>query len=171
MNWRVKCRIEYNRVDIEGVEILTERSIVQPLDCGPVWESVERKQRNCIAVDTGADDRHTDQVHGEARLHHITCLHWAVPEHDSIGSCRHRQGEGVGTDDAWRRMYCSFQGHLLGGSGRWGWCTWWWPFWPGLAPTHWPSLCLKPHLLWLPARTHELLSVNPALLTTCYQCK
>ena len=87
---------------------------------GPFREVTKAKQGNCIGVDGYDQGYNTDQIHDKASLHHVNGLHAAVTEDDGIRCSGHGQGEGVGTDDAWRRMYSSFQGHLLGGSGRWG---------------------------------------------------
>ena len=65
----------------------------------PLREGVEAEQGDGVGVDADADDRHTDKVHREARLHHVAGLHRAVTEHDRVGGRGHREGEGVGAGD------------------------------------------------------------------------
>jgi hypothetical protein len=62
---------------------------------GPVWEVVEPEERDGVGVDGDGDGENADDVHDHARLHHVHGLQRAMAEDDGVGSCRHRQGEGV----------------------------------------------------------------------------
>ena len=64
----------------------------------PLRELIQPKKWDSIAVDGDHESDDTDEVHHEAGLHHVRCLHAAVSEHDGIGGCGYGQSEGIRTD-------------------------------------------------------------------------
>ena len=69
----------------------------------PLREGVQIKQRHGVAVDGDAQSDHTEEIHHEARFHHVDSGHGAVTKHDGIGGRGHWQSEGERVDNSCRK--------------------------------------------------------------------
>ena len=69
----------------------------------PVRKGVQIQERHCVAVDGDAQSDHAEEIHHEARLHHVECGHGAVTKHDGIGGRGHWQSEGERVDNSCRK--------------------------------------------------------------------
>ena len=69
----------------------------------PIREGAQIKQRHCVAVDGDTESDHAEEIHHEARFHHVDCGHGAVTKHDGIGGRGDWQSEGIRADNSCRK--------------------------------------------------------------------